>query len=153
MPPAATNIVDHQLFLKVGEALKQRILLTVDFCYLQVLEDANIGFADFTPTNLLTHLKSTYGTITPEGIEDNRSLLGSYWNPDDWNPDDPIEDLWLRIKECQRFTTAITEPITSTTCKYPKDGHSTNATVDKIMQGRNSTISSGLTYVLILPAS
>jgi hypothetical protein len=78
----------------------------VEFRYLQVFKDADMGFADVTPTNISTHLKSTYGTITPEGIEDNRSLLGS-----DWNPDDPIEDLWLRVKECQRFTTAATEPI------------------------------------------
>jgi hypothetical protein len=41
-----------------------------------------------------------------EGIEASRSLLGS-----DWNPDNPIEDLWLGFKECQRFATAATEPI------------------------------------------
>jgi hypothetical protein len=73
---------------------------------LQVLEDAHMGFADALPTDILNHLKSTYGTITPEAIEDNRSLLGS-----DWNLDDRIEELWLRIKECQRFATAATEPI------------------------------------------
>jgi hypothetical protein len=100
------DIVDHQLFLTAREALKQQILLAVAFRYLQVLKDADMGFADVSLAAILNHLKSTYGTITPEGIEDNRSLLGS-----DWNPEDPIEDLWLRIKECQRFATAATEPI------------------------------------------
>jgi hypothetical protein len=75
----------------------------VAFRYLQVLEDADIGFSDVSPTAILNHLKSTSGTITPEAIEDNRSLFGS-----EWNPEDPIEDLWLRIKECQRFATAAT---------------------------------------------
>jgi hypothetical protein len=100
------DIDDHQLFLTVREALKQQILLAVEYRYLQVLEDADMGFADITPATILAHLKATYGAITQEDIEANRALLGS-----DINPDDPIEDLWLRIKECQRFATAANEPI------------------------------------------
>jgi hypothetical protein len=47
------DIVKHQLFHTAGKALKQKILLAVDFCYLQVLEDADMGFANVTPVNLL----------------------------------------------------------------------------------------------------
>jgi hypothetical protein len=100
------NVNDHQLYLSVREALKQQILLAVNTLYVQVLEDVDMGFADVTPTGMLMHLKATYGTITPEDIEANRAVLGS-----NWNPDEPIEDLWLRIKECQRFAAAAEEPI------------------------------------------
>jgi hypothetical protein len=81
------DIDDHQLFLTVREALKQQILLAVEYRYLQVLEDADMGFADITPSTILAHLKATYGAINQEDIEINRALLGS-----DFNPDDPIED-------------------------------------------------------------
>jgi hypothetical protein len=50
------DIVDHQLFLTVHGALKQQVLLAVNFRYLQVLEDTDKGFTNVTPTNLLTHL-------------------------------------------------------------------------------------------------
>jgi hypothetical protein len=92
------DIDDHQLFLTVREALKQQIFLAVEYRYLQVLEDADMGFADITPATILAHLKTTYRAINQEAIEANRALLGS-----DFNPDDPIEDLWLHIKECQRY--------------------------------------------------
>jgi hypothetical protein len=80
------DIDDHQLFLAVREALKQQIRLAVEYRYLQVLEDADMGFADIMPATILAHLKTTYGAINQEDIEANRALLlGS-----DFSPDDPI---------------------------------------------------------------
>jgi hypothetical protein len=108
------DVDDHQLFLSVHsvcEALKQQIHLTVNkLVYVQVLEDIDIRFSDVMPTTMPAHLKAICGTITPEDVEANRSILGS-----DWNPDEPIEDLWLRIKEWQRFAAAATEPIPDAT--------------------------------------
>jgi hypothetical protein len=101
------RIKDHQLYLHVREALKAQVIVAINHRYLQVLEDVDMGFADITAKVMLAHLKSTYGKITPESIETNRATLGA-----DWNPDEPIEDLWLRIKECQRYATAANEPIT-----------------------------------------
>ena len=54
---------------------------------------------------MLAHLKSTYGKITPEDLEANRSMLSAVWNPDN-----PMEDFWVRIKEVQRFATAGHKP-------------------------------------------
>ena len=56
---------------------------------------------------MLTHLRTTYATIEPEEIERNRNALTTTWNPEE-----PIEDLWNRIKEIQRFATDAQEPIT-----------------------------------------
>jgi hypothetical protein len=62
--------------------------------YLSIFEDTDFGFSDVSSRTMLTHLQATYGLITPEEIETNRNLLTTAWNPDD-----PIEDFWLRIKE------------------------------------------------------
>ena len=56
---------------------------------------------------MLTHFRTTYATIEPEEIERNRNALTTTWNPEE-----PIEDLWNRIKEIQRFATDAQEPIT-----------------------------------------
>ena len=48
---------------------------------------------------MLSHLNRTYGQITADDIENNRSTLSA-----DWNVHSPIEDLWSRIQECQRFS-------------------------------------------------
>jgi hypothetical protein len=42
------NIFHHQFFLTVREALKQQILLAVDFRYFHALEDADMGFSNLT---------------------------------------------------------------------------------------------------------
>ena len=58
---------------------------------------------------MLTHLKTTYGRITQDDLEANRNLLAAQWNPDD-----PIENIWLRIRECQAFCPTL-QPITNST--------------------------------------
>jgi hypothetical protein len=57
---------------------------------------------------MLQHLRATYGQVTPDDIEQNHSLLSA-----DWNPDDPIEDVWLCLRDCQGYATAADEPITN----------------------------------------
>ncbi|MCK7513584.1 MAG: hypothetical protein MZV70_62555 [Desulfobacterales bacterium] len=69
--------------------------------YLRALADPDFGFADVSPAALLAHLKTTYGVITREELETNRARLSA-----EWNPDSPLEDLWLRIAEIQRFARA-----------------------------------------------
>jgi hypothetical protein len=54
---------------------------------------------------MLNHLKATYGQVSADDIEINRNLLSA-----EWSPDDPIENVWLRIRECQTFALTI-EPI------------------------------------------
>ncbi len=110
-------IDEHLLVNTVREQLKQQILKAVSSRYLQILENADFGYADVTPATMLLHLKATYGRITPEGIETNRSLLSATWSPDD-----PIEDLWMRIRDCQRYTSAAGEPITDGTAVRPALG-------------------------------
>jgi hypothetical protein len=57
---------------------------------------------------LLTHLTDTYGLITPEQLEENRTQLSAVWDP---STDGAIEDLWARTTECQAFAEHGLEPL------------------------------------------
>lgn len=103
----AHDLNEFTLFTTVTEELKKQILIAVESRYLSMLEDPDFGFADITARDMLTHLKAEYGQITNEEIESNREKLSAAWSPDD-----PIEDLWLRIQESQRYAAAAGEPIT-----------------------------------------
>jgi hypothetical protein len=76
--------------------------------YLQILEDDDdFGFADVSPLAMLQHLQATYGQVRPDDLENNRTLLSAVWNHDD-----PIEEIWMRIRACQAFAATI-EPISN----------------------------------------
>ena len=55
---------------------------------------------------MLEHLRTEYGTMTPEELERNRAALS-----EPWNLDDPIEDLWSKISNIQRVATLGAVPI------------------------------------------
>ena len=100
------DLVEHTRYMTVAQELKKQVLLAIEKTYLNILADADFGFADVGCNTMLAHLKATYGRITPEELEANRAMLSA-----DWNPDDPIEDFWTKIKEVQRFARAGEEPI------------------------------------------
>jgi uncharacterized phage-associated protein len=101
------TLATRTLYYRVATELKSQILAAVDNTYLRELENVDFGFADVTPQAMLAHLKTTYGTLTPEALESNRTELST-----PWNPDDPLENLWKRIVEIQRVATAGAAPIT-----------------------------------------
>jgi len=104
------DLHDFQLFSNVNTTLKQQLLAAIDVDFLRILEDTDFGFTDVLPSTMLTHLKDTYGQISRDDIEANRQKLSM-----DLNVDEPIEALWLRLKEIQRFAVAANEPITDAT--------------------------------------
>jgi hypothetical protein len=55
---------------------------------------------------MLKHLETTYSTITPLEIEQNRATLTSAWKPDD-----DIEGLWVRICDAQLLAKCANEEI------------------------------------------
>ena len=95
----------------MGQACQHRILLdAVDHQYLSALEDRVLGFATCTPRQLLQHLTTNYGTIKQSDIEKNREQMS-----DKWTPDQPIETLWARVKNCRDFATLAGGAIKSRT--------------------------------------
>jgi hypothetical protein len=59
---------------------------------------------------LLAHLDSTYATLSADDLEFNRMRLA-----DGWKPDEPIENLWVRIKHICTFADAGGEPLSDST--------------------------------------
>lgn len=106
----ASDLAEHSLYRTVNEELKKQILAAVPVLYLALLSDDEMGFADVSCATMLAHLRTTYGTISQTELEANRMLLTS-----EWSVDSPIEDLWLRIREIQRFAMAGNEEITNAT--------------------------------------
>jgi len=100
--------------LKVATAvrneLKQQIVTAVDRLFLTELEDETYGFANVTIPQLITHLETTYGLLTRTELEANRASISTAWNVDD-----PIEQLWLNLREIQRLATAGGEALTDNT--------------------------------------
>jgi len=101
---------NHALYKAVATKLRSQILEAVDTRYLLALKHPDFGFADVSAGQMLAHLKAEYGTLTSKDIEANRKTLEA-----EWNPDNPIEDLWHRISEAHRIATAGGDPISEAT--------------------------------------
>ena len=95
---------------RVGREIKQQILLAVDTRYITALEHEDFGFADVTVAALLTHLTETYGQLTRAEIEANRSSIATAWTPED-----PIEELWSRLREIKRISIVAGEELQNDT--------------------------------------
>jgi hypothetical protein len=95
------QIVEHTLYNRVSTELTSQILHAVDITWLRELENTDFGFADVTPVMIIEHLEDNYAVLTPEALEANRTSLS-----DAWNPDQPIENLWIKIFEIQCIATA-----------------------------------------------
>jgi hypothetical protein len=104
------DLCDFQQFFNLKTALKQQLLAAIRPDFVRILEDPEFGYSDVLPSTMLTHLKDTYCQISRDDIEENHNKLSM-----DLNVDDPIEFLWLRLKEIQRFALAAGEPITDDT--------------------------------------
>jgi hypothetical protein len=94
----------------VRNLLRKQLLQAVNNTYIAALEDRLFGYDDVTPRTIMQHLVLTYGTLTIDDLENNRVLLAAAWNPDD-----PIETLWARLKACQDYATGTTEATTDDT--------------------------------------
>ena len=102
----AEALADVALYNALSAALTAQILSAVNSSFLSALEDPDFGFGDVTPRAMLEHLRTEYGTLTPEELEKNRAALS-----EPWNFDDPIEDLWAKIVNIQRVAAFGQVPI------------------------------------------
>jgi hypothetical protein len=102
----AEALADVALYNSLSAALTAQILAAVNASFLSALEDPDFGFGDVTPRAMLEHLRTEYGTLTPEELEKNRAALS-----EPWNFDNPIEDLWAKIVNIQRVAAFGLVPI------------------------------------------
>ena len=76
-----------------------QLLAAVNNEYVNELSDQLWGYGKVTILQLLTHLRTTYGMITPDQLDENAATLDR-----EWNPDDLLERLWQRVREYRSFT-------------------------------------------------
>ena len=97
-------------YVQVNEAIRQQILIAVDSTYYDVLEDNTFGYADVTIIALLAHLQGNYATLSPDDLELNRMRLS-----ETWNPEEPLENLWIKVKHLRAVALAGGKPFLDST--------------------------------------
>ncbi len=98
------------LYNRLRSSLTAQILTAVNATFLRSgLEDPDFGFGDVSPRTMLTHLKTEYGTMTPEELDNCAAL------PDPWNLDDPVKDLWANFANIQHVAAPGNVPIPDVT--------------------------------------
>jgi hypothetical protein len=99
-------LLEYKQHRAMGIELKEQLITAIEYRYLKPLEVGKTGLASVTVGDMLQYLTDTYDEITLEDIHNNMEKLGA-----PWNPEEPILDLWERIKECQRFAAEGGYPI------------------------------------------
>lgn len=89
------------------KAALQLLMDAIEPTYYQVLEDPDEGYADIRLRDLVQHLNTTYGEVTPDDLTANEANLDKQWTPSQ-----PLEDLWKQCTDCQAFA-ADHDPITN----------------------------------------
>ena len=83
-----------------------QLLAAVNNEYVNELSDQLWGYGKVTILQLLTHLRTTYGMITPDQLDENAATLDR-----EWNPDDLLERLWQHVREYGSFAHTGTDEI------------------------------------------
>lgn len=110
-PPLATQYVISEanrvhlaeekafnVFIGVEAALKKQLLEAVPLTYIKKLSSKSFGFATVTVLDILNHLDNQHGEITEDDLANNLKNMDR-----EWNPSQPIFDLWNQIHECMEF--------------------------------------------------
>jgi hypothetical protein len=88
--------IEFQTYNVIEGLLKRQVLSAIDSMYLDELNDETVGFTTSTCHALLAHLRSNYGTITPDQLETNLRQLERQWQPPA-----PLESLFPQIKNAR----------------------------------------------------
>ena len=92
--------------MAVEARIKAMIIDAVPRVYIEAVEDAIFGFGNVTAETILTHLVTTYGTISQNELANNLTGLA-----DAFNPDVAIETYFSTANKRRAFATAGGEPI------------------------------------------
>jgi hypothetical protein len=93
-----SNVTRFEMHNNVCLELKCMILAAVGDKYVSTLQHLLLRYAQVTVKALLQHLTDTYSEITQEVLENNHSKISA-----EWNPDNGIEMILMRITDAQQF--------------------------------------------------
>jgi len=91
----------------VEKALKAQFEKAIEAPYLVGIRNRTTGFANVMLLAMLTHLFTNYGAITAVQLEANEKEMSK-----DWDPNMPIELLFVQIEEAQEFADDGNAPFT-----------------------------------------
>jgi hypothetical protein len=105
----AENTRNYKTYQTTKILLRNMIINSVDDIYINALKHRVTKYSTVAPIDLLTHLKTTYGTITIDDLTANTKRMTTAWNPPT-----PIEELWATLKDGQEFAKEGGETIADT---------------------------------------
>jgi hypothetical protein len=91
----------YRTYHNVDQAIKKLIIESFKDAYLNALSDENVGYANCTSLQILTHLLTYYAMIAPTELKQNYERLNT---PND--PNQPIETLFQQIQDARAFAVA-----------------------------------------------
>jgi hypothetical protein len=92
------DLIEYKQHRAMGIELKEQLIAAIEYHYIKPMENGKCGLANRSTLDILNYLTTEYDQITMEDLEKNQAILTAKWNIND-----PILDLWERVKECQRF--------------------------------------------------
>ena len=81
--------------------------------YIDAIDDECIGFARYTPKQLLEYIAEKYDVISYDELQTNRDNLDATWDSSE-----PIHRLWSRTQKVKRFAIAGKKPIDDDTIMH-----------------------------------
>ena len=98
---ASTKQQIFRTYDELDKDLKTQVIEATPLCYIDALSHDTLGFANVTCLDLLTHLWSTYGTITQAELDENEVRMKT-----PWSPPTPVETLFTQLTKARAFATA-----------------------------------------------
>lgn len=95
------NQITFRTYQETDKALRNQILLAIPADYLRELADPELGLGSVTCLEILTHLWTTWGTITQIELDANALRMAT-----PWHPPTPIDKLFTQLDDGVRFATA-----------------------------------------------
>jgi hypothetical protein len=95
----------YRTYHNVDQAIEKLIIEAFDDVYLNALSDKDVGYANCTSLQLLTHLLTYYAMIAPTELTQNYERLNKPYDPNQL-----IETLFQQIQDARAFAVAGGKP-------------------------------------------
>ena len=90
------EVLEWNSYNHTEKALHTQLIKAVPRTLISTLADAEDDLSDVDPHAIMSHLWSKYGSVTSKMLQDNLTEL-----QEPWDINNPIEELWARVKRCQ----------------------------------------------------
>jgi hypothetical protein len=102
-----TDSILFREYRATDNALKQQVISCVNSMYLRTLSHRITGFANTTTREMLTHLYTTYGRLSPADLQANDAKMKT-----NYDPSQPIEAFIDQIEDSVALADAASAPYT-----------------------------------------